>query len=97
VTLVDIVSTTKIFIFQFFDFETVVIQTVIKNTFHDIPEMKDFRGQVAAYHLRSINIVKSIARSFIPEETNVDLNDIELTIGMKATAKLGKTDLVPAM
>jgi D-mannonate dehydratase len=95
-TLSGIVSTTKIVIFQFQHSETVLIHTVIKNTFHDLPEMNDFASRIAAFHLRSINIVKAIAESFIPEATSFELNDIELTIGMKATTKLGGTPLTAA-
>jgi hypothetical protein len=59
--------------------------------------MNDFASRVSAYHLRSINIVKSIAKSFKSEAVSLAWNIDELTIGMKATVEFETRDLTPAM
>jgi hypothetical protein len=93
------VSTTKIFIFRLEnndDPQTVLIQTMVKNTFPDSTELNEIALRLSAYLSRSMEIVKSIAKSFEPEITNIVLND-EIIIGMKASVRFIKSELAPAM
>jgi hypothetical protein len=95
INFLNFVTTTKIFIFRFQnneDPQTVLIQTMVKNTYLDSTELNEIGLNLSAYHWRSMQIVKSIAKSFEPEITKIVLDD-EIIIAMKAIVRFEKGEL----
>jgi hypothetical protein len=77
---------------------TVLIQTLLPlefdNNGHNSSQIPKW---IAAYHLRSINIVRDIAVQFHNIKMGAKLTDDHAIIGMKATVQFKTLDLTPAM